>query len=86
MRTDETLPLSRRMHAATQDGLVRSAATPARRGEVSVLILTDEESIDGLVVMVLNRDDVELVFTNIAGVIDLNALGPRRWSPRSIRG
>jgi len=41
---------------------------------IRVLVLNDETSISGLVVMVLNRDEDELVFANVAGRLDLEAL------------
>jgi len=40
--------------------------------EVHVLVLNDEDRIEGLVVMVASED--ELIFTNIAGVLDLAAI------------
>jgi hypothetical protein len=45
---------------------VRDAET-----NVTVLVLNDEETVQGLVVMVGGDDEGELVFANIAGVIDL---------------
>jgi hypothetical protein len=41
---------------------------------VSVLVLNDEESIQGLVVLVADAGGHEVVFANIAGVIDLASI------------
>ena len=38
------------------------------------LVLSDEDTIRGLVVMVVSPDDGEVIFTNIAGTIDLRQL------------
>ncbi len=42
--------------------------------EVRVLVLNDETAILGLVVMVLDGDDGELIFANVAGDLDLEAM------------
>ena len=42
--------------------------------QVTVLVLNDEETIKGLVVLISDSDASEIVFTNVAGVIDLAAL------------
>jgi len=42
--------------------------------QVTVLVLNDDETIQGLVVLVADSDASEIVFTNVAGVIDLAAL------------
>jgi hypothetical protein len=49
--------------------LVREEDTDLR-----VLILNDETAIQGLVVMVIDTDEGQLVFANVAGAIDLSAL------------
>jgi hypothetical protein len=41
---------------------------------VTVLVLSDEDQIQGLVVMVAGAEDGEVVFANIAGTIDLAAI------------
>ena len=48
------------------------ATVRERDAEIRVLVLNDEEVIRGLTVMVV--DDEEVVFTNVAGIIDLAAL------------
>jgi len=50
--------------------------TRIRNGEsnVTVLVLNDEESIQGLVVLVADAGGHEVVFANIAGTIDLAAI------------
>lgn len=55
-------------------GWERVALVRDEDSEVFVLILNNEEAIDGLVVMVMDRSDGELVFVNIAGAIDLEAI------------
>ncbi len=57
-----------------QRGWERIARVREESSEVSVLILNTEEEISGLVVMVLEKNDGELVFVNVAGKIDLEAL------------
>jgi len=42
--------------------------------EMKVLVLNDQEKIRGLVVMGLDNDDRKLIFTNVAGVLDLAAI------------
>lgn len=55
-------------------GWVRMAMIKEQDSEVRVLILNDEKTISGLVVMVLDYDERELVFANVAGVLDLEAM------------
>jgi hypothetical protein len=43
-------------------------------GEVRILTLADGEAIQGLVVMVIDMEEGELVFANVAGTLDLAAL------------
>lgn len=50
------------------------ARVKERDGEVRVLVLTDDEAIEGLVVLVADLEGGEMVFANIAGTIDLAAL------------
>lgn len=42
--------------------------------EVRILVLSDEETVQGLVVMVVDGTDGELVFANIAGAVNLSAI------------
>jgi hypothetical protein len=65
-------------------GWERIARVREDDGDVQVLVLNDEESIQGLVVMAVNRGDGELIFANVAGIIDLaklQALGERMEIP-----
>lgn len=55
-------------------GWERVALVREEDSEVHVLILNDEDAIEGLVVMVMEKNDGELVFVNIAGLIDLEAI------------
>ena len=43
-------------------------------GEVRVLVLSDGKAIQGLTVMVIDMEEGELVFANIAGTLDLAAI------------
>lgn len=43
-------------------------------GEVRILVLADGEAIQGLVVMVIDMDEGEMIFANIAGELDLAAI------------
>ena len=43
-------------------------------GEVRVLTLADGDAIQGLVVMIIDMDEGQLVFANIAGTLDLAAI------------
>jgi hypothetical protein len=52
----------------------RLALVREEDGEVRVLTLSDGEAIQGLVVMVIDMEEGELVFANIAGEIDLAAI------------
>ena len=59
------------------DGWARIARIKETDAEIKVLVLMhDEEMIEGLVVMIFSVEDNEpvLVFANIAGVIDMKAL------------
>ena len=42
--------------------------------DIRVLVLNDETSLSGLVVMVLERSEGELIFANVAGLLDLEAI------------
>ena len=53
-------------------GWVRVAKIKEGDGQVSVLILNDEKSIQGLVVLVV--EEGELVFANVAGELDLSKI------------
>lgn len=52
-------------------GWERIARVREADGDVQVLVMNDEETIQGLVVMVVSLSDNELIFANIAGDIDL---------------
>ena len=55
-------------------GWERIALVREEDEEVHVLILNTETEIGGLVVMVMDRDEGQLIFVNIAGTIDLEAM------------
>lgn len=55
-------------------GWQRLARVRQEDAEVKVLVLSDEEQIQGLVVMVVELSEGRLIFANIAGEIDLAAL------------
>jgi hypothetical protein len=52
----------------------RLALVREEDGEVRVLVLADGEAIQGLTVMVIDMEEGELVFANIAGTLDLAAI------------
>jgi hypothetical protein len=52
----------------------RLALVRENDGEVRVLTLSDGEGIQGLVVMVIDMEEGEMVFANIAGNLDLAAI------------
>jgi hypothetical protein len=71
---EEVRAIERRL---VDDGWERIARIKDTDAEIKVLVLMhDEEMIEGLVVMVFSVEDDEpvLVFANIAGVIDMKAL------------
>lgn len=41
---------------------------------INVMLLNDDETIQGLVVLVVNQDDQQVIFANVAGVLDLAAI------------
>ncbi len=55
-------------------GWDRLARVREADAEVKILVLNDEEAIQGLVVIVLEHEEAEFVFVNIAGTLDLSAL------------
>lgn len=55
-------------------GWERMARMRERESDVQILVLNDAEVIRGLVVLVLDRAEGKLVFTNVAGVLDMAAL------------
>ena len=57
-----------------KQGWDRVARVRERTAEVKVLVLNDDESIQGLVVMVVDPDEGEVVFVNIAGRLNLEAI------------
>jgi hypothetical protein len=72
---EQVLKTERRL---TSKGWERIARIQDEGAQIKILVLLneDEETISGLIVMVLDADDDEpvLVFANVAGVIDLAAL------------
>lgn len=56
------------------EGWERLARVREDDTEVTVLVLNDDVYIQGLVVMVVDRDENQLVFANIAGQLDLAAI------------
>jgi hypothetical protein len=58
----------------TRAGWERLARVQDTDAEVKVLVLADEEAIQGLVVLVVDLDEGNLVFANVAGTIDLAAI------------
>lgn len=55
-------------------GWQRVARVRDEGSEVKVLVLDDGEAIEGLVVMVVERDEGEVIFVNIAGRVDPAAI------------
>ena len=55
-------------------GWVRLAKIKEKDGQVSVLVLNDEDNILGLTVLVVDTGEGELVFANIAGELDLSKI------------
>ena len=55
-------------------GWVRLAKIKEEDGQVSVLVLNDEDNILGLTVLVVDTEEGELVFANIAGELDLSKI------------
>lgn len=55
-------------------GWERLAKVREEDADIRVLVLNDETSISGLVVMVLDRGEGELIFANVAGRLDLEAI------------
>ena len=56
-------------------GWEKLLAVREEQADIRILVLNDEEKILGLVVLVLDRGEGEMVFVNIAGDIDLAAIG-----------
>ena len=56
-------------------GWQRIAKIKDESSTVSVLTHTNGDRIDGLVALIFDSDDKELVFANLAGEIDLNRIG-----------
>ena len=52
----------------------RIALVREEDGEVRVLTLADGDAIQGLIVMIIDMDEGQLVFANIAGTLDLAAI------------
>jgi hypothetical protein len=55
-------------------GWERLAKVREDDADIRVLVLNDESSISGLVVMMLERGEGEVIFANVAGLLDLEAV------------
>ncbi|MDH3626116.1 MAG: DUF4252 domain-containing protein [Acidobacteriota bacterium] len=55
-------------------GWQRLARVREEDAEIKVLVLNNEEQIQGLVVMVIEMSEGQLIFANVAGEIDLESL------------
>jgi len=55
-------------------GWERLARVKEANSVVNVLVLNDAETIQGLVVLVVDEEDQQVIFANVAGVIDLAAI------------
>jgi len=64
----------RRERSLLGEGWERLARVRDGTADVTVLVLNDEETIRGLVVMAADEEDGSVVFANVAGVIDLAAI------------
>jgi hypothetical protein len=58
----------------TESRWQRLARIRDETSEVAVLVLNDDEVIQGLVVLITDHASHSVVFTNVAGVLDLQAL------------
>lgn len=70
---------ARRLASATEKSLrakhwERLARVRDSGSDIKVLVLNDDEVIDGLVVMIIDKDEGQLVFANICGTLDLAAI------------
>jgi len=75
----DTVARAAKLMASTEQtlksqGWERMALVKDEDSEVHVLVLNDDNAVRGLVVMVLDRDEGELVFANLAGTIDLQKI------------
>ncbi len=57
-----------------KQGWERIALVREEDGEVRILVLADGEAIQGLAVMIIDMDEGEMIFANIAGELDLAAI------------
>ena len=57
-----------------REGWERLVLVREEDGEVRILILPDDDMIQGLVVMIVDRGDETMIFANIAGRVDLASL------------
>lgn len=74
-RTERAARMVREMEARLERrGWERLARVREKSSNVGVFIRNDDKIIDGLVVLALDRDGSQVVFANIAGVIDLARL------------
>jgi hypothetical protein len=55
-------------------GWQRMARMREREADVQILVLNDADVIRGLVVLVIDRSEGKMIFTNVAGVLDMAAL------------
>ena len=75
-RIDRAAKLVREMESRLKrEGWERLARVREKDQKVGVFVRNDEKVIDGLVVLVLDQDEGQVVFANIAGVIDLARIG-----------
>jgi hypothetical protein len=57
-----------------RQGWQRLARVKEAGAVINVLVLNDEETIQGLVVLVVDESDQQVIFANVAGVLDLAAI------------
>jgi len=75
-RLEKALSLVREMETKLErEGWQRLATVREKSERVSVYLHSDERGVDGLVVLVVDTGESEVVFANIAGTIDLASLG-----------
>jgi len=55
-------------------GWERLARIQEGSSHINVMLLNNEDTIQGLVVLVVNQDEQQVVFANVAGVLDLAAI------------
>ncbi len=78
-RFEQAEKLIREVEASLEHkGWERLARVREKDSKVGVFVRNSDHTIDGLVVMVADREGGEVVFANIAGVIDLARIGDLR--------